>query len=760
MGWYRGVRPAATEKLSLGAHVKKGRGGRVGEGRRRRSGRAGLFVVLWALSLLPAGIGAQVIRSDPAAALPPPPDTYSDQGIRLLVARAMGARGVAVTGIHAYEALLRERIYVGLTAFRIRRERGLFHRERVARVGWSEDGTRTIQWIGARQAIPVIGADTRREALRDETPADGDLRGDLVDELLAESDLLNFSFDPGADRVAFGDDWALHPLSDSAAFHYRYRGGDTLILRLPERTLEMVEVRVEPRREDVHLIVGSLWFDSATGHLVRAIYRPARPFDLSLDAADAAADVPGFVKPITADVAYITVEYSLQEFEYWLPRRFAMEVTARAGRFLSVPVTVEWTATDYRVNEVQSLDDLLADPPPGWRVATQLHHTDTDTFDVRVLLPPDEEVFLSPELSTSVDVTDRVAFTHRELSEIRDHLGALGSPFADAVSVRLSVGPGQHRFNRVEGVSPGATLEARMGPSTRVSLSGRIGLSEKRPRGTAGLVRIRGVGEWGLWGYRRLEPMGDWDAPFGFTTSLSALAFGGNDSQFFESTGAALSYSRAGSRVRGEVRLARERQAAVVLGTDFHFLRYVRDGAVTAVLPADEGSLTRGILRLNWFSGVDPNGLILTGEVLAEGAVGDFEYQRGAASISASHPLFVGLSGALQVGGGRAWGELPVQRYFHIGGAGSLRAFPGNAFSGRAFWRSRAEVTNQWAGARVGVFGDAAWVGDPADLTSRPPYVSLGLVTSLMDGLIRFDVGRAVRGGSGWGFDLYLDGLL
>ena len=44
-----------------------------------------------------------------------------------------------------------------------------------------------------------------------------------------------------------------------------------------------------------------------------------------LDEPDDAEDVPGFLQPIEAEINYVTVEYSLYEFEYWLPRRFAME---------------------------------------------------------------------------------------------------------------------------------------------------------------------------------------------------------------------------------------------------------------------------------------------------------------------------------------------------------------------------------------------------------------------------------------------------
>jgi len=98
----------------------------------------------------------------------------------------------------------------------------------------------------------------------------------------------------------------------------------------------MIEVRVDPRRPDIHLVAGSLWFDQGSGSLVRASYKPARPFDLELIEPEDAEEVPGLLKPITAEIKYVTVEYSFHEFRYWLPRRFALEGEATVGRLLQI----------------------------------------------------------------------------------------------------------------------------------------------------------------------------------------------------------------------------------------------------------------------------------------------------------------------------------------------------------------------------------------------------------------------------------------
>ena len=199
-----------------------------------------------------------------------PQDTYRDEGVREILASAAAARERDMEGILSYEGVARERIYVGLKVARFRRERGLFDGERVARIRWERGGDRYIEWIGARYQVPLVGSNTEIQA---------GINDDLEDELREELPMA-LEFDPWDDRMLFGDEWVLHPLSDSAAIHYRFGSGDTLRLTLPDRALTMIEVRVEPRRPDIHLVAGSLWFDRDSGSLVRASYKPARPFDL------------------------------------------------------------------------------------------------------------------------------------------------------------------------------------------------------------------------------------------------------------------------------------------------------------------------------------------------------------------------------------------------------------------------------------------------------------------------------------------------
>ena len=200
--------------------------------------------VLLSLLVLARPLAAQVRE--------PAPDAFRDPAAREIMLRAWAARDRDVEGLQSYEGVLRERIYVGLTALRFRRERALFEQERIARIRWSADGERAIHWLGARQAIPIVGADTRRDEVAaqgrvEEAGADvrDDLRRELAGDLLHDRDLPGFALDPTDDRLAFGSDWALHPLSDSADAHYRFASGDTLRIHLPPaRDVVLHEVRV------------------------------------------------------------------------------------------------------------------------------------------------------------------------------------------------------------------------------------------------------------------------------------------------------------------------------------------------------------------------------------------------------------------------------------------------------------------------------------------------------------------------------------
>lgn len=699
----------------------------------------------------------------------PVPDAFRDAAARGLIERAQAARQRDVEGLRSYEGVLRERIYVGITALRFRRERALFEQERIARIRWSQDGEKAIHWLGARRAIPIVGADTRR----DEVEAEGrvgragadvreDLRRELPEELLQDHELPGFALDPADDRLSFGSDWALNPLSDSAEAHYRFASGDTLRIHLPpDRDVVLHEIRVEPRRADFNLVAGSLWFDAETASLVRASYRPARAFNLLLDEPEDAEDVPAIFQPVEAEISYITVEYSLHEFRYWLPRRFAMEGEARMGRLIRIPLTVEWRIGEYDVNQESSQIPFDGPLPPGWSRREERVEDDLGRVSYYTVVVPETQALLtSTELSPEAVQRTPTAFTDAEVDALRGELEAL-LPTYQRFRPQAAWGltQGLTRYNRVEGLSVGARLDVPVSPTLGVGIEGRIGTGDREPNLRLALHKGPEQRQLTLEGYHALTATDDWGSPFSVGTSVNNLLFGGDGGDFFRATGASLGYARSGTSIRFTLAGFAERHRAVSVTTDFSIPALLGDHEVRAVVAAAPADVAGARLGLRWFRGLDPNALILTGQFLGEAAGGDASYRRAAVSLSASHPLVAGLAGAVEAGAGALFGDVLPQREFLLGGTGTLRGFSDGQVRGPAFWRGRAEVASGFAGARIGLFGDVAWAGPRGSFTFGDPFASVGVGTSLLDGLIRLDLAHGVRRGRGWRLSLYLDGL-
>lgn len=690
---------------------------------------------------------------------PVPADTYADDPVRDLIERARSMRGQAIEGIESYETTLRERVYAGLTGRMFRRERGLFEQEQVARIRWSSDGDRVVRWIGARREIPLGGdAIAGREGGANEAM----LRA-LENDLSRSANPAAMAFDPGDDRLGFGSNWALHPLADTAHFRYRYYSGDTLRVRLPEqnRVITLVEARVEPRESSFDLVAGSLWFDDDSGALVRAAFRPARPFDLEIDEPEDASDVPRFLRPIRAEIRYIAIDYSLQEFRWWLPYRFAFEGEAQVGSLFRIPITFEWTVGGYAVNATAS--ELVADGPlpPGWtRSERRVQRGDEPPRYVTVIVPPGDSLVAAPELSETLIGGTATAFSDDEIRDIRAELDEL-IPRSFALRPRISWGTedGLTRFNRVEGLSVGARGELPLHPTYTLSSTVRVGLSDNELSGELSVERGPSDRPLRLTGYRRLTHGADRSNPLNLPNSLVNLVIGGDRSPFFRATGVELETSRESRRVRTEARLFHEGHDPAFRNTDFTLLGLVRDDTAAVNILAREGSVTGMAAGVRWWSGLDPSRLRGFGTLRAEVGAGELSYQRVQASLGAMRPIPFGLAAAVEVSGGTVFGdETPIQKLFYGGDAPALRAADGPLMD-ESFWTTRIEVANDLPLARLVLFGDLGWAGPRREFSVKEYSAAVGIGASLLDGIVRLDLSRGIRGRSDFYFRAYWDGL-
>ncbi len=679
-----------------------------------------------------------------------PSDTYVDPGVVHILRLALSQRDESYEGIESYEATMSERIYAGMGGWRFRRERGLFTQERVARVRWERGGDRIVQWIGARRSIPLLGND---EELQREV--NEQLDQDLIDEGSPNA----LSFNPWERAIVFGDATARHPLSDSAAFHYRYGSGDTLRVTLPDasRTITIVEVRVEPRVADVDLVAASLWFDQDTGALVRGTFKPARPWSLEVDADDDDADeVPGFLKPIEAEIDYVTVDYSLHELRFWLPRRFAASAELRISRFVNFPLLFEWTVSGYRVNEPGSDIPLDGPIPEGWsRTERRVEREGEEPYYLTILVPSTDSLLASPELPEPIVSPESQAFSESEIASIRSDLEQLlGTQTLFGPRISYGLQDGMLRYNRIEALSAGISAEVPIRNDVTGYGMVRLGF-DVEPNAELSLRRGSEDRRWAITAFRRLNPTNEWEDP---ASRLLNAIDGQDDGQYYRALGGELSRVRAGRRTRSSVRLFYEHHTEAAKLTDVYLFRPI-GGDLPGNIPTERGDVFGAAAKLQWQAGLDPRGWVAAGFVSAEAGTGDFQYQRVAGSVQVSRPLFGGLAGAVEAQAGAAWDQ-PIQRGFSVGGIRTARAFRTGTRFGSSFWTGRAELGTDVPAFRLLAFGDFGWAGDREDFGAADDWISsLGLGASVMDGILRFDLAKAVRGGSDFRIHLYLDGV-
>ena len=734
---------------------------------------------------------------------PLPADTYSDPHVRALIERAREARTQVTEGLESYDGTLWERIYVGLSATRFRRERGLFHQERVARIRWSRDGNHRVRWEGARQDIPIAGlssvdGDPGRIRVQvqvrdpDDPPPDPDdpdardpaeegeesprgLAGSLARSLAGGAGIpAPLRHEPGSDRLVFGisgsgasgEAWALHPLADTAGLHYRYRSGDTLRITLPDRDrpVTLAEVRVEPRRAAFELLTASLWFDQDTGTLVRTTYRPSRAFNLEVDRPDDAADVPRLLRPIEFEIRYVTVDHGLFDFRWWIPRRFAFEGEVRVGAFLRLPASLEWTVSNLRANEALSVEVFPDEAPEGWTLAYAREEEDEDgelVSRVTLLVPPADRLGDHPLLSAPDD-RDEAAFQAAELRELERRIRRLtpgAVPFAPGFAWGLQ--EGMTRFNRVEGLSTGASVTLPLRGDLRLRAEARLGFADLEPNGELHLIRGTPSRGASLGAYRRLASASEWSPGHTLAHSLGTVLWGSDRTPWYRASGGELRLRRDGALSLREARLFAEGHRSAERGTNAHFRRLFSSDTLALNAPATRGGWAGASVRHRWQSGVSPDRVRLFTNLRLEGAVGPSEYARGWAGVGVTFPLGRALAAGLEGAAGTTMGAPPDQRLFHPGGPQGFRGIQSGERRGEAFWLGRAEVAGGPPGVRITLFGDLLHTGPGEQVfTAGRPEAVVGVGASVLDGLLRVDVARGIRGVEGWRLLAYLDGIL
>src|SRR5712691_7718597 len=608
---------------------------------------------------------------------------YLDPGASRLVAAARTRRETIDRSITAYRTRMRERIGVGIRA--LRRDRMLYRREIVLQIDWRRDGVSQINVIGARQSVPAA-------IPKPELPED------------LKSDAGDYAFDPADDRLTIGfggggtnrarrdstgdstkhrDVEFRHPLAPGSEADYRFATGDSSVVVFPDgRTIKLRELRVIPRRLDFRLMSGAFWIDESSHAVVRALIRPARPFDFEQDVSDEDdKDIPGFVKPIRVEVRFLTIDYGLWTGRWWLPRLIAMDAVATAGSILQMPVRYELLYDEYAVTGDTALPRAVRPPvatPAEDSIARAACHEREAREKIsckcrsggghclafRVNIPTDTAALLaSAVLPPPFGSANDTLISEGEMQELARGLGTL-----PAAPWQFRARPprwGLARYNRIEGLSLGARGELDLG---RVRLDGaaRIATTDREPDLVAGGLHETGAATFRLAGYRRLAAVDPTARSLSIGNSLGAFVLGRDDGDYFRATGAELTIAPPVTLPqRFTIRLYAERQRRALKRTDFSLPHALHaDHVFRPNITADSADQLGVSLTMRTQRGIDPERPQWTADVTLDGGVGTYRFGRVSSTLRVAAPLGPNLATAVELAGGMADGRVPVQSYW------------------------------------------------------------------------------------------------
>jgi len=340
--------------------------------------------------------------------------------------------------------------------------------------------------------------------------------------------------------TTFGRSLAIHPLAPNRDRYYSYAGGDTAVTLVSNgRRIPIVAVHVTPRANapgDAFLFLGDMYLDADWKQIVRMRGRlvEVRDGKVTIKSGSKLPGVSGasFVELVNAEV----------NGEYWLPAFQRTEIQARIaffGDFRSI-LRIVSRFNDYRVN-----DSSWTGPeaPPGvtqnLTFASSASQERFKGWDTPIGAASSDVYYgelndLAPAEWRTVEDVRAFRFRPRTLAEV-------------------------FRFNRIEGVFTGVALERELGDSSAGFLAhGSVGWawSEATPRGGVSLERRRGRTITGLRAERSLAQTNDFQLPFSWGATLSALLGSRDDFDYLDRSSATAFVSRSlGDKQRSLIRL-------------------------------------------------------------------------------------------------------------------------------------------------------------------------------------------------------------
>jgi hypothetical protein len=461
---------------------------------------------------------------------------------------------------------------------------------------------------------------------------------------------------------------AVHPLAINRDQYYQFEGGDTAVtLYSSQRRIPIAHIRVTPREHppgDAILFMGDMYLDADWKQIVRMRGRlvEVRNGNVTINAGSRIPGVSGasFVELVNQEV----------NGEYWLPAFQRTEIQARIALFGEFRTLLRIVSRfdDYRAN-----DSSWTGPeaPPGVRHnLTFASNSAQQRFNDwrRPIGAASGDVYygelndLAPaEWRTTADA-GRTRFWPRTLGEV-------------------------FRFNRVEGVFTGVAVEREFGDSTQITTHGSIGWawSEQTARGQLGVERRAGGTTTGLRLERSLANTNDFQVPFSWGATLSAL-FGSTDNFDYLDRWAASALVRKGLGLKQRSLFSLQ----IGPGRDRAVQQNISRGLYVA---RGEGFRpNRGIREGNYFrtvAALDVNPEV-SGMFVDRGIGGRLYYERADGTVYWQR-LELRLAVRREVGpfqlyargdGGTLLGKPAPQVLFEIGGDEGLTAYSYKEFAG------------------------------------------------------------------------------
>ena len=761
----------------------------------------------------PEPVRASLLAQQPAG----PESAFADSVARDLHAAAVANWKRLDESLAHYTARVEQRMAAAVRS--PLKDRVVYRSESAFRVLWQRDANPVTQVLGTRTRYPGR-SDSEAGNFRwlGEIPFDvpfdpaGDrllfgLAKDTADsgetEAGGRTEIRNLGMVGTADEF-----WFEHPLADDAEAHYRFRSGDTLTLSFPDGSrLTTVQLDVLAREANPHLISGTLWIEPESGALVRAVYQLARPLDMMRDSEPRPNQVgpppiPPMLRPLIMNVSFVSVSYGPWENEVWMPHAMRLEAEIRMG-VVKVPVSFEMS---YLIESVVLGTGATAGASEAFVDESQegadsafyavVDRTDSRRGPAGMLLvaadPADAET--SPHLPPPIWVETPGFHTIGEVESFLSALAALPAAPPAAVSGRWTLDlpwarEGLLRYNRIEGLSVGTQARAAFSHGLSVVATGRIGLADIRPRARLEFERATVLRRLSVASYRELRATDAAGAYLGPGNSARALFLGRDYGDYYQATGAELVW-RPPTTAPESYRfgLYAERQETVETEAAFAVFRAFDDNwSFRPNAIVDEIEEAGVELRLSPWWGSDPTGGQFGLGLYAQGAMwrlsrdDAFEdisagggratghardnYVRASAIARAVIPVFGGTATiwrlGVEAGGGTTWGAAPVQRAWPLGGPRTLRGFVPGTISGPTFLQGRLELARSWNTLGASLFGDTGWAGERASFDSGDVLSGIGIGVTVLDGLLRIDLARALDGPDpAFRFHVHVDAIM